>query len=42
IGEGAQLKRCIIGRQARLGAHCVIGAGRALGDGSAVARFSQL
>lgn len=42
IGEGAQLKRCIIGRRCRLAPHANIGAGRALGDGSTISHFSQL
>ena len=42
VGEGARLQGCVIGRRCRLGAHAVVGPGRALGDGSSVQRFSQL
>ena len=42
IGEGVNLNRCVIGRECRVGAHASLGPGRALGDRSVVARFSQL
>jgi len=42
IGKGARLERCIIGQNCRLGAHSLIGPGRALGDGSVISGFSQL
>ncbi|MBI3548583.1 MAG: NDP-sugar synthase [Elusimicrobia bacterium] len=42
IGDGAQLRRCVVGHECRIGASSTLGAGRALGDRSVVQRFSQL
>lgn len=41
VGEGARLTRCVVGRRCRIGANAVVSAGRALGDGTVVAPFSQ-
>ena len=42
IGDGARLERCVVGANARVGTHAVLGPGAALAGGSRVGDYSQL
>ena len=42
IGDGARLERCVVGANARVGTHTILGPGAALAGGSRVGDYSQL